>query len=157
MICANCGEGMVHQDKPCDNCGIGYDEMIDAIRHDELIRLIERMDGKACCIESIEIEESLLACELWNAHFLVPIQTVDGKLAAMTVEDQKGKNYILIFTDRKEYDKIDSDIAPATNPFDICLDLLDEKFEGFVINIENQAFDLSRRFLERYFDEYIRC
>ena len=155
MICAKCGEGMVHQDKPCDNCGIEYEEMIDSIRHDELIMLIEKMDQKACCIENMDLDESLLACELWNAHFLVPVQKADGKLAAMTVEDKKGKNYILLFTDRNEYDKIKSEIDPATNPFDICLDLLDDRIEGFVINVENQAFELSRRFLERYFDGYI--
>ncbi len=156
MICAKCGKGMVHQNRPCDHCGIGYDEMIDAISHDELIRLIERIDNNACGCECSFLDESLLACELWNAHFLVPIKMVDGKLAAMAVEDKKGKNYIMIFTDRNEYDKINSEIAPATNPFDVCLDLLDENFEGFVINVENQAFALSRGFLERYFDEYVK-
>lgn len=156
MICAKCGKGMVHQNMPCDNCGIEYDEMIDAISHDELIRLIERIDNNTCGCECMDLDESLLACELWNAHFLVPIKTFDGKLAAMAVEDEKGKNYIMIFTDRDEYNKINSDIAPATNPFEVCLDLLDEKFEGFVINVENQAFALSRGFLERYFDEYVK-
>ena len=71
--------------------------------------------------KSIDIEESLLACELINSSLLVPITIIDDSLSVLTVKDKK-RNYILLFTDKEEYDKNNKDIPARTNPFRTILD-----------------------------------
>ena len=143
MICPKCG-GNVHTDLPCDGCGITYTEMIDSIRHDAMRKLIRKGNLS-------ESEEEALANEMKNASFLVPVVFIKSQMCAMTAEDELGRNYILLFTDRQEYDKNKMDINPITNPFNEVLDLLDERFEGFVININSEAYGVDREFLNKHF------
>ena len=77
MICAKCG-GEVLVNEKCDKCGIEYSEMIEGIRHDELLKLLEKIEEMLSNHQSIELEESLLACELANSHFLVPAEARDN-------------------------------------------------------------------------------
>lgn len=98
-----------------------------------------------------ENEETELVEEIRKASFLVPATFIDGQFHLMTVEDHSGKKFIPIFTDRTEYDNSIDDITPLTNPFDIVLDLLDERVEGFAVNIAGNAFEMKREFLDKHF------
>lgn len=143
MICPVCG-GNVYTDFACDGCGVTYDDMINAIRHDNMKRLmgIKPLD---------ENEETELVEEIRSASFLVPATFKNGEFQSMTVEDESDNTFLLLFTDREKYDRDIRDIPPITNPFNLVLDLLDERFEGFVVNILGEAFVLNREFLNRHF------
>ena len=143
MICPACG-GNVYTNRDCDRCGITYGDMIGSIRHDSLRELIAK--------DSLSPSDELaLAKELRDSSFLVPATFIGGQLNVMTAEDEEGRNYILLFTDRQEYDKNRMNHNPITNPFDEVLDLMDGRFEGFVINIRSEAYGVDRKFLDRHF------
>ena len=143
MICPACG-GNVYTNRDCDRCGITYGDMIGSIRHDSMRELIAK--------DSLSPSDELaLANELRSSSFLVPATFIGGQLNVMTAEDEEGRNYILLFTDRQEYDKNRMNHNPITNPFDEVLDLLDGRFEGFVINIRSEAYGVDRKFLDRHF------
>lgn len=118
--------------------------MIDSISHDAMRKLIRKSNLS-------ESDEEALANELKSSSFLVPVVFIKSLMCAMTAEDELGRNYILLFTDRDEYDKNKMDISPITNPFNEVLDLLDERFEGFVININSEAYGIDREFLNKHF------
>jgi len=143
MICPACG-GNVYTNRDCDRCGITYGDMIGSIRHDSMRELIAK--------DSLSPSDELaLAKELRDSSFLVPATFIGGQLNVMTAEDEEGRNYILLFTDRQEYDKNRMNHNPITNPFDEVLDLMDGRFEGFVINIRSEAYGVGRKFLDRHF------
>ena len=98
-------------------------------------------------------DELALANELRGSSFLVPATFIGGRLNVMVSEDEKGRIYIMLFTDRGEYDKNQMNHNPVTNPFDEVLDLLEERFEGFVINVNSEAFVVGRKFLDKHFPE----
>ena len=129
----------------CDGCGITYREMISSIRHDNLRKLISKG-------ELDENEELALVREIDHSSFLVPATHIGESLHVMSVSDDKGCIFIPIFTDREAYDNNVTDIAALTNPFDLVLDLLDERFEGFVVNICDEEFELNREFLNKHFE-----
>ena len=143
MICPACG-GNIYTNRDCDRCGITYGDMIGSIRHDSMRELIAK--------DSLSPSDELaLAKELRDSSFLVPATFIAGQLNVMTAEDEGGRNYILLFTDRQEYDKNRMNHNPITNPFDEVLDLMDGRFEGFVINIRSEAYGVGRKFLDRHF------
>ena len=143
MICPACG-GNIYTNRDCDRCGITYGDMIGSIRHDSMRELIAK--------DSLSPSDELaLAKELRDSSFLVPATFIGGQLNVMTAEDEEGRNYILLFTDRQEYDKNRMNHNPITNPFDEVLDLMDGRFEGFVINIRSEAYGVGRKFLDRHF------
>ena len=143
MICPACG-GNVYTNRDCDRCGITYGDMIGSIRHDSMRELIAK--------DSLSPSDELaLANELRSSSFLVPATFIGGQLNVMTAEDEEGRNYILLFTDRGEDDKNQMNHNPITNPFNEVLDLMDGRFEGFVINIRSEAFGIDRKFLDRHF------
>ena len=143
MMCPICG-GNVYTDMACDGCNVTYADMIGAVRHDDMRRLMARGNLSAD-------DEKALAKEIEDSSFLVPVTHIDGELYAMTVSDENGSIFIPIFTDKEEYDKNVTDIAAMTNPFNLVLDLLDERIEGFVINLGNEEFELNGEFLNRHF------
>lgn len=149
MICPKCG-GNFSLNENCQKCNTPYSEIIEGIRHDEMKRLFLKMDELLENHKSIGIEESLLACELINSSLLVPITIVDDALSVRTVKDKR-RNFILLFTDKEEYDKNNMDIPPRTNPFRTILDLMDEHIDGFIINIASVGCEIPRKYLERYF------
>lgn len=143
MICPICG-GNVYTDWACGGCGITYAEMIGDIRHDDMRKLIAKNHLE-------ESDELLLVGELKKSSFLLFTSPSDNHLQVMTVSDRQNRNYILLFTDKDEYDENNMGGNPTTNPFDLVLDLLDDRFEGFVINIDSEAFELNRKFLSKHF------
>ena len=149
MICPKWG-GNFSLNQNCERCNTPYSEIIEDIRHDEMKRLFLKMDELMESHKSIEIEESLLACELINSSLLVPITIIDDSLSVLTVKDKK-RNYILLFTDKEEYDKNNKDIPARTNPFRTILDLMDDHIDGFIINIASVACEIPRKYLEKYF------
>ena len=96
-------------------------------------------------------DELALADELRISSFLVPATVIGGRVNVMTAEDEEGRNYILLFTDRGEYDKNQMNHNPITNPFNEVLNLMDGRFEGFVINIRSEAYGVDRKFLDKHF------
>ena len=143
MICPACG-GNVYSNRDCDRCGITYGDMIGSIRHDSMRELISKDTLSPS-------DELVLANELRISSFLVPATVIGGRVNVMTAEDEEGRNYILLFTDRGEYDKNQRNHNSITNPFNEVLDLLDEQFEGFVININSEAYGVDRKFLDKHF------
>ena len=138
----------------CDKCGIGYDEMIGSISHDEMKILIRKLEKMMDSHEPIEIEASLLACELKNSSLLVPVDIKDDELSCAAIPGPKGKQFILAFTDKQEYDKCIKYVSPRTNPIDIVLDLLNDEIEGLAINIASDyPCFLGRAFLNPFFLE----
>lgn len=152
MMCAVCG-GNIRPSSSCNGCGISYDEMIDTIRHDEMIRLLEKIKRLTSSHEPVDLEVSLLACEIANSHFLVPAEVVGDTLQVSGIKSPDGKQFIMLFTDREEYDKCDFDKIPATNPFKLCMDLLEDEDDGFVINVKGDAWVLPKDYLETFFGD----
>lgn len=144
MICPVCG-GNIYTNLQCDSCAIAYNEMINFISHNRLRQLINKT-------HLTEDEELMLAKELEDSSFLLPAVIMDDAINVMTASDENNRNYILLFTDRSEYDKNNLQINPITNPFDEVLSLLDSRLDGFVINICSEAFVIDRQFIEKYFN-----
>jgi hypothetical protein len=127
--------------------------MISGIRHDEMRKLFKKMMELEASHRSTDIEESILAADLAGSSLLIGARVVDDKLQVLSLRDSKKREYILLFTDKNEYDKNETDIKPMTNPFSVILDLLKDTYEGFVINVDSEACIINRPFLERYFLE----
>ena len=155
MICPRCG-GNFRNNKPCDTCGITYEELIKSIRHDEMKKLFVKIGDMIEHHEDFTIEESLLAVELKNSSLLIPAKIVDGSLGAMTVEDEKNRRFITLYTDIDEYENAKTGIEPLTNPFSEMVHLLDERLEGFVINKDSVACEIPKNFLKKYFADDLR-
>ena len=155
MICAKCG-GEIHIDAECKGCGIGYNEMIDSIEHNEIKRILVKLNDSNHHGESYEIEMSLLACELMNSSLLFLVRDLgDGKagLVCMSVDRHK---FVPLFTDIGECEKYaGEDDLVSTGPFDVVLSLLDSDFDGFVINAKSGTHGggITRKFLNQYFPE----
>ena len=96
MICPKCG-GNFSLNQNCERCNTPYSEIIEDIRHDEMKHLFLKMNELMESHKSIEIEESLLACELINSSLLVPITITDDSLSVLTARDKR-RNFILLFT-----------------------------------------------------------
>ena len=152
MICPKCG-GNFSVDERCQRCRTSYSEIISGIRHDEMKRLFVKIDDLMKSRRNFKIEESLLACELLNSSLLIPLTIVNDELGVVTVENGRGRRFMLLFTDKEEYDKSISDIQPRTNPFRVILDLLEDGIEGFLINAGGVTCELTRKFLNLYFLE----
>ena len=151
MICPKCG-GNISVNENCSKCGVSYDKMIDDISHDEMIRLLNRIYELMSQHKNIEIEASLLACELVNSSLLVPVDMHDDHMSVAGVQNFNGKKFIMLFTDSEEYDKCNFNYKPRTNPFYRILELLEDDLDGFVINAGSMQCELSREYLKTYFD-----
>ena len=76
MRCAKCG-GLIHLDEDCPECGIGYREMLEGISHEEMRRLFKKIDELEGECRCIDLEASLMACELENSSLILPA-SMDG-------------------------------------------------------------------------------
>ena len=152
MICPKCG-GNFHLNESCQKCRTPYSAVIEGIRHDEMKNLFLKIEDLMNNHRNFDIEESLLACELANSSFLIPLIIEDNKIGVMSIKDNRNRIFMLLFTDKEEYDKRVKDIPPRTNSFRLLLDLLEDDIEGFVINIEGVTCELPRKFLNKYFLE----
>jgi hypothetical protein len=151
MICPKCG-GTIHIDESCEKCGISYSEMIDSISHDEMLKLLDKLRKKMQNYENTDIEESLLAVELMNSSLLVPINLTDKGFSVMTASYDEGHEFIMVFTDKSEYEKHDNtNYRLVINPFQDLLQLVGNDVEGFAINMGSNGCFLNREFLDKYF------
>ena len=152
MFCIKCG-GEIRADLPCTGCGMQYDEMMAGIHHEELIKLFERISVLESNNESTEIEQSLLACELANSHLLVSVRIDGGNLHFATTPDEDGNQFIMLFTDRDEYDKVGFKNNPVTVPFREYVRIVGPDCAGFVINVRTFPCCIPKEFLEKFFGD----
>ena len=151
MICANCG-GTIHIGKPCEDCGIEYKTMINSIRHPEMKRLFKKIDEIQTRHGNIDIESSLMACELLNSSLILPAKVEKDALGIVELPGPKNKKFIALATDMDEFNKGFEELTPLTNSWNLFLDLLHDGVEGFVINPFSEAVVLGRGFLNPYFE-----
>ena len=150
MICAKCG-GTIHINEACTKCGIAYDEMINSIEHPEIKRLFKTIEKRQNNREGIEMEESLMACELLNSSMILPIRLNDKGMDALQIPGPDGKTYLAIFTDIDEFKLGNVDMTPVTNSWSLLMDLLNDNLNGFIINVFGEAVIFTRQFLDVYF------
>ena len=150
MICANCG-GTIHINEACTKCGIAYDDMINSIEHPEIKRLFKTIEKRQNNREGIEMEESLMACELLNSSMILPIRLTDKGMDALQIPGPDGKTYLAIFTDIDEFKRGNVEMTPVTNSWDLLIALLNDSLNGFVINVFGEAVIFTRDFLDLYF------
>lgn len=150
MICPECG-GTIHLDEPCEKCGVGYREMLEGISHDEMKRLfkkIEELEG-GCC--AIDIEASLMACELENSSLILPARMGEDSLGFVQLPGPRKREYIALCTDMDEFRKCFDELTPLTNPWKRQLTLLEGGADGFVINPLGEVCFLEMEFIRRFF------
>ena len=150
MRCPNCG-GMVHPNEPCQDCKTEYDKLIDDISHPEMRKLFKKIKKLENDGESIEIESSLMACELENSSLILPARIDGDNWGFVVLPGPNDRQYIALCTDKEEYDKCFSDLTPLTNSWKRQLGLLAIGADGFVINPAGEVCFLEREFLDRYF------
>ena len=150
MICANCG-GTIHVNKPCKDCGISYDDMMNNISHEEMKRLFRKFGDIQMNQEEMFIEESLMACELENSSLILPAQITENSVGYISVPNPEGEGkFIVLCTDMDEFRNFEEDFTPLTNSWKCFMLLLDDD-EGFAINIFGECCVLGRGFLDQYF------
>lgn len=95
--------------------------------------------------ETNEIDELFL--ELEFSTLLIPVSIENGNVAFPTISFE-GKKHVPVFTDVHEYEKADFDqgLTLMPNTFDFYLNLLDEGFEGIIIDVEGERFPITREF-----------
>ena len=150
MKCANCG-GIIHINEACTKCGIAYDDMINSIEHPEIKRLFKTIEKRQNNREGIEMEESLMACELLNSSMILPIRLTDKGMDALQIPGPDGKTYLAIFTDIEEFKLGNVEMTPVTNSWDLLIAFLNDNLNGFVINVFGEAVIFTREFLDLYF------
>lgn len=150
MRCANCG-GTIHVNEPCVDCGIAYDEMLANISHDEMRRLFARIEELMENHKSIDIEASLMACELLNSSLILPAQIGDDSLGFLRIPGFDDNYYVVFCTDMNEFEKFKSDFTPLTNSWRMFLELLEEESDGIVINLFDEACFLGKPFIDQFF------
>jgi hypothetical protein len=151
MICASCG-GTIHVNQACEDCGIKYMEMLNGIQHHEMKRLFKKIEEIQKHHGNIDMEASLMACELANASLILPAQIDDNSMGIVELPGPKNKKFIALATDMDEFNKGFEDLTPLTNPWNIILDLLHDDVEGFVINPFDEVVFLGRSFLNPFFE-----
>lgn len=104
--------------------------------------------------ETNEIDELFL--ELEFSTLLLPASIENGNVAFSTIgfEDKK---YVPVFTDIHKYEKADfgQNLTLMPNTFDFYLNLLDEGFEGIIIDVEGERFPITREFQDWIRPSYI--
>ena len=150
MKCANCG-GIIHINEACTKCGIAYDDMINSIEHPEIKRLFKTIEKRQNNREGIEMEESLMACELLNSSMILPIRLTDKGMDALQIPGPDGKTYLAIFTDIEEFKLGNVEMTPVTNSWDLLIAFLNDNLNGFVINVFGEAVIFTREFLDLYY------
>ena len=150
MRCPNCG-GMIYPNEACNDCGIEYDEMINGISHPEMRKLFKRIEKLENNRESIEIESSLMACELENSSLILPARIDEDTWGFVVLPGPENRQYIALCTDMDEFNKCFGELMPLTNSWKRQLELLEGGADGFVINPMGEVCFLEREFLDRYF------
>ena len=150
MRCANCG-GTIHINEPCEDCGIAYDEMLEAISHPEMRRLFRRIEDLQENHKSVEVEASMMACELLNSSLILPAKINDDSFGFIHLPADRKNSFIVLCTDMDEFRHFEEmDLTPLTNSWDRFLELL-EKNDGVAINIFDVACFIDKNFMRRFF------
>ena len=150
MRCAKCG-GMIHVDEPCQECGIDYREMLEGISHEEMRRLFKRIDDLECGCQSIDLEASLMACELESSSLILPASMDEDNTGFVQLPGPNNREYIALCTDMDEFRKCFDELTPLTNSWKRQLALLEGGADGFVINPQGEVCFLEMEFLKRFF------
>ena len=150
MRCAKCG-GMIHIDEKCEDCGVDYREMLEGISHDEMRNLFKKIKELESEHKSIDLEASLMACELENSSLILPASFEEDCTGFVQLPGPKNKQYIALCTDMDEFRKCFDELTPLTNSWKRQLKLLECGAEGFVINPMGEVCFLEMEFIKRYF------
>ena len=150
MGCAKCG-GLIHLEETCPECGIDYREMLEGISHEEMRRLFKKIEDLECCCESIDLEASLMACELENSSLILPASMDEDNMGFVQLPGPNKREYIALCTDMDEFRKCFDELTPLTNSWKQQLTLLESGADGFVINPMGEVCFLEKEFLKRFF------
>jgi hypothetical protein len=102
--------------------------------------------------KSVDIESSLLACELENSSLLVAAEIKNDMVSFTSVKTSKNRTFILAFTDINEYGKCIEGIDPVPLPFTEILQITGRgDVEGILINAEGIACEINNEYLDRFF------
>ena len=79
--------------------------MLANISHDEMRRLFARIEELMENHKSIDIEASLMACELLNSSLILPAQIGDDSLGFLRIPGFDDNYYVVFCTDMNEFEK----------------------------------------------------
>ena len=113
--------------------------MIETITHKHLKRQFD-------IFEQTEEIGNLFA-ELEYSTLLLPTN-MDSDTLTFPVLYVEGEKWVPVFTDIHEYNKMDfgEDFTLMSNDFNFYLNLLDEKVDGIIIDVEGERFPLTKEF-----------
>ena len=152
MICARCG-GTIHVNEACEDCRISYEEMLDSISHKEMKNLFKKIESKGECCSNVDLEASLMACELAGSSMILPAEIDGDSFGWVELPGPKGKKYIVLCTDMDEYHKAFDEVTPLTNSWRRLLKLLHKDCGGFLINPFGESCYVEMGFIERFFGD----
>ena len=104
------------------------------------IDILETTEDLDLLFRELEFSTLLLPSEIENRLFSFPTVTFDDK------------KFIPVFTDVYEYNKVgfNENFTLIPNPFDLYLDLLDEGFDGIIIDVEGNRFPILSEFRDYF-------
>ena len=97
-----------------------------------------------------------LFLELEYSTLLLPVN-IEGDAVTFPLIDFDGKKYAPVFTDFYEFDKVgfDGNFILKSYGFEFYLELLNEKIDGIIIDIEGERFPITREFRDFFNLNYI--
>ena len=152
MRCSKCG-GLIHLDEPCQECGIDYREMLEGISHEEMRRLFKKIEELESGCRNIDLEASLMACELENSSLILAASMDEDNMGFVQLPGPNKREYIALCTDMDEFRKCFDDLTPLTNSWKQQLTLLKGGADGFVINPLGEVCFLEKEYIQRFFLE----
>lgn len=113
--------------------------MIRTVTHKHLKRqidILEKTEGIDDLLAELQFSTLLLPVNVENNTLSFPLVQIDDEI------------YAPVFTDIYEYNKIDleEDFTLIPNQFDFYMNLLDEKIDGILIDVEGERFPLTKQF-----------
>ena len=113
--------------------------MIRTVTHKHLKRqidILEKTEGIDDLLVELQFSTLLLPVNVENNTLSFPLVQIDDEI------------YAPVFTDIYEYNKIDleEDFTLIPNQFDFYMNLLDEKIDGILIDVEGERFPLTKQF-----------
>lgn len=101
-----------------------------------------------------ELDELFL--ELEYSTLLLPVN-IEGNAVSFPLIDFEGKKYAPVFTDFYEFNKVgfDGNFTLKAYGFEFYLELVDERIDGIIIDIEGERFPITKEFREFIKPSYI--
>lgn len=107
-------------------------------------------------LNNFELNEDLgnLIGELKYSTLIVPIDIENEGCVMVSMKDEE---YIPIFTDIHEYQKVNfgKNVHPEVFEFNFYLEILKEGELGFIVNIESERFPITQEFLDLMDTDYM--